>query len=175
MKILRKILSVIKCAYIRIFVRQISLRGFYFIGEGAKIIYSKNSRITFQGKFKLGNNVEVGGNGILTCGDHLVINPYSRIIAEDKISIGNDVLIARYVSILDHDHEIQSIFGGNFEKLTTSPIKIGNNVWIGDKVTILKGVNIGNNVIIAANSVVTKNFSSNCIVAGVPAKKIKSL
>ena len=48
--------------------------------------------------------------------------------------------------------------------------KIGRNVWIGDKATILPDVSIGNNCIIGANSVVTKSFPDNCVIAGNPAK-----
>lgn len=55
------------------------------------------------------------------------------------------------------------------------PVTIGNDVWIGGNCTILPGVTIGNNVIIAAGAVVTKGVPDNCVVAGIPAKKIKEL
>ena len=55
------------------------------------------------------------------------------------------------------------------------PIVIGDNVWIGDKVIILDGVKIGNNSIIAAGTVVTKDVPDFCVVAGNPAKIIKNL
>ena len=54
-------------------------------------------------------------------------------------------------------------------------VRIGNNVWIGDKATILPGVTIGDGVIIGANSVVTKNIPDYCVVGGNPAKVIKSI
>ena len=52
---------------------------------------------------------------------------------------------------------------------------IGNDVWIGGNVTILPGVTIGNNVVVAAGAVVTKDIPDNCVVAGVPARKIKDI
>ena len=52
---------------------------------------------------------------------------------------------------------------------------IGNDVWIGGNVTILLGVRIGNNVVVAAGAVVTKGIPDNCVVGGVPAKKIRDI
>ena len=59
--------------------------------------------------------------------------------------------------------------------ISKGEIKIGQNVWICDKVTILGGVTIGDNVIIAAGSVVTHDIPSNCMAAGMPARVIKKL
>ncbi|MDO4565403.1 MAG: DapH/DapD/GlmU-related protein, partial [Clostridia bacterium] len=65
---------------------------------------------------------------------------------------------------------------GRREKLAYSkPVTIGNDVWIGGNCTILPGVTIGNNVIVAAGAVVTKDVPDNCVVAGVPAKIIRNL
>ena len=62
----------------------------------------------------------------------------------------------------------------NVKKGTTrSSISIGENCWIGAKVTVLAGVNIGDNCVIAAGSVVTKDFPSNSVLAGVPARVLK--
>lgn len=60
------------------------------------------------------------------------------------------------------------------EKINISPVRIGNNVWIGVRVIILKGINIGDNSIIGAGSVVTKNVPNNSIVVGNPAKVIRN-
>jgi len=63
----------------------------------------------------------------------------------------------------------------NIKKRTSDPIQIKKEVWIGNKVTITKGLVIGNNTVIGANSVVTKSFDSNLLIAGVPAIKIKDI
>ncbi|MCB1285530.1 MAG: transferase [Microthrixaceae bacterium] len=57
----------------------------------------------------------------------------------------------------------------------SKPIRIGSNVWLGDKVTVLKGVTIGDNVIVGANAVVTSDVEPGTIVAGVPARPIRSI
>lgn len=175
MRFFQKLLSVLRCSVLFFFVKEIKFKNFFFIGKGVKFNSSSSSRILFEGKIKLDDNVEIGGSGALTCGDHLVVNAYSRIIAEKEIEIGRDVLIARFVTILDHDHDLNSVLNGDFDKLVTKKIKIGNSVWIGDKVTILKGVTIGDNVLIGANSVVTKDIPSNSIAVGAPCKVIKKI
>ena len=59
--------------------------------------------------------------------------------------------------------------------VSNGDISIGNNVWICDNVVILAGAKIGNNCVIAANSVVNKEFPDNCLIGGVPAKIIKKI
>ncbi len=165
-----------------------------FKGTLLKCFYFKNLKIAFPFLFfsirtlqlKSGSHVKIGIRAIcanqskiivygeLLIGKNFSLNNYSRVVAMERITIGNNVTIAQFVSILDHDHGYE--FENDNMKLKgyiTMPIEIGNNVWIGDKVTILKGVKIGNNVIIGANSLVNKNIDSNCIAAGVPCKKIK--
>lgn len=116
----------------------------------------------------------------LIIGNNCRIGEYNHITAIDRIEIGDNLLTGRYVIIADHNH-------GGFSKddLCVPPamrklkskggIIIGKNVWLGDKVTILSGVHIGDNVIVGANSVVTNNIPANCVVAGAPARIVKRI
>lgn len=116
----------------------------------------------------------------LTIGSHCSIGEYNHITACNKITIGDGLLTGRFVYIGDNAHG-----GLSLEEAAIPPVErklqskgevvIGNNVWIGDKATILAGVHIGDNVIVAANAVVTKDVPSNTMAAGVPARIIKSL
>ena len=65
--------------------------------------------------------------------------------------------------IYDHDHDFKVHGGKKMEKYKTSPIKIGNNVWIGANVIILRGVTIGDNSVIAAGTIVRENVRENVI------------
>lgn len=65
--------------------------------------------------------------------------------------------------------------GRREKKANSAPVTVGNDVWIGGNCTVLPGVRIGNNVIVAAGAVVTRDVPDNCVVAGIPAKKIKDL
>lgn len=143
----------------------------------------------------IGHNTRIESHGILGCwmkydeqqftpsitiGDHCLIGEYNHISACNRISIGDGLLTGRYVYIGDNTHGDLS-----WEDASIPPIKrklvskgdviIGNNVWIGDKATILAGVSIGDNVIVAANAVVTKDVPSHSVVAGVPAKIVKEI
>lgn len=87
------------------------------------------------------------------------------------ISIGDDVTFSIRVTILAHDASTKIATGYT----EIGRVSIGNNVFVGANTTILRNVNIGNNVIIGSNSVVTKSVPDNCVVAGNPARIIRSL
>lgn len=100
------------------------------------------------------------------------INSGVQIRCMDSISIGEQCIIARGALIMDFDaHRIKFSDGSKNE--LTSPINIGNHVWIGAGAKVLQGVTIGDGSIVAAGAVVTKDVPPNCLVAGVPAKVIK--
>lgn len=106
---------------------------------------------------------------------HIYGDPFGMFGTEPWcITIGNHVHITREVLFVTHDGGTL-LYRDRFPDLEiTSPITIGNHVYIGVRSIILPGVNIGNNVIIAAGSVVSKDVPDNSVVGGVPAKFIKS-
>ncbi|MBL8014506.1 MAG: acyltransferase [Candidatus Omnitrophica bacterium] len=112
--------------------------------------------------------------GRLTLGNRNYFNRQVKIVCFDTVTIGDDCLIAADVHIYDHDHRFDDLSRPiRLQGYVTRPIKIGNNVWIGAKATVLKGVTIHDGAVIAANSVVTKDVPANAIVGGNPARVIK--
>src|SRR5690606_32622400 len=97
------------------------------------------------------------------------INHNLNLSCFKKIEIGTGVAISENVTIRDSDNHG---FLGELKPITEA-IKIGNHVWIGMNVTILKCVRIGNGAVVAAGSIVTKNVPENSLVGGIPAKIIK--
>lgn len=147
-------------------------------------------------RIKIGSNTSVGHHTILGCwerygeedrfepeiiiGDDCKIGEYCHFSAIKRITIGSGLLTGRYVYIGDNAHGELSLEEVDVppaqRKLTSKgEISIGRNVWIGDRVSILSGVSIGDNAIIGAGSIVTHNIPSNSLVAGAPAKVIKQL
>ncbi len=117
-------------------------------------------------------------NPTLKIGNNCRLGEYVHVTCANKIVIGEGVLTGRFVLITDNSH------GGNtLEEMEIPPqkraicskgeVSIGKNVWIGDKVTILPGVSIGDGAIIAAGAVVTDDVPGFSIAGGVPAKILK--
>ena len=123
-----------------------------------------------------------GENGYcIEIGEDVQINDYVHIVAGEKVSIGNNVLLASKIFITDLNH---GSYGLNNihdspesiparRTLSSSPVTIEDNVWIGEFVSVLPGVTIGKGSIIGTMSVVTKSIPPYCIAAGSPAVVIK--
>jgi acetyltransferase-like isoleucine patch superfamily enzyme len=118
----------------------------------------------------------------LIIGKNCKIGDNVHIVANEKVSIGENCLMASKIFISDTSHGCYSddmIHSSpdvppDDRPLFTKPVRIGNNVWVGENVCILSGVQIGDGCIIGANSVVTGDVPVNCIVVGSPAKVIKT-
>jgi acetyltransferase-like isoleucine patch superfamily enzyme len=113
-------------------------------------------------------------------GDHVQLNDYVHITAVDHVQIGNHVLIASKVFISDHNHGKYSGEGQDSplippaaRALFFKPVVIEDNVWIGEFVSILPGVRIGEGSIIGTMSVVTRDIPPFSIAVGSPAEVIK--
>lgn len=111
-----------------------------------------------------GKNIFVGKDVFINCGCHF--QDQGGIYIDDGALIGSEVVMAT----LNH-----SLKAKNRHDLIPSPIHIGKNVWIGSHATILPGVTIGDNSVIAAGATVTKNVPSNTVYGGTPAKFIKNI
>ncbi len=166
------------------------------VGEHSKICYPCSLQGGGQKNVKIGDYTTIQGTSILGCwvkygeqqfldasitiGNHCSIGEYNHITACNKITIGDGLLTGRYVIISDNSHgglseEESAIAPSKRDLKSKGEVVIGNNVWLGDKVAVLAGVHIGNNVIVAANAVITKDIPDGCVVAGVPGRVVKKI
>jgi acetyltransferase-like isoleucine patch superfamily enzyme len=168
---------------------------FGFAAYGRNTIIYRLQAYTGGKYIRIGNNCSIGRNTTLTAwdrhnnsvfnpsiiiGDNVSIGAGAHISCINNIEIGDNVLIGKLVTLVDNSHgkiNEEEINSPPHERqlFSSGPIIIENSVWIGDKVSILSGVTIGKNSIVGANSVVTKNVPKNCVVAGTPAKVIRTL
>lgn len=161
-------------------VKNISFRGNVYLKDPHRILIGeKNSFGDYLYLTAWSQFSESSCPTLITIGNHCDFGAFNHITATNKIIIGDYCLTGKWVTISDNNHGTTS-----FEDLSEPPIKrkvvskgpiiIGNNVWIGDKATILGGVTIGDGAVVAANSVVTKNIPAYSVVAGNPACVIKN-
>jgi len=132
------------------------------IGENVRIKDNVNLA-AYGGYIKIGKNVLIGRNTTIFGHGGVIIGDYSMLSPNVSIVSSN------HVCYLDSDKSFQE------QGFTREQIKIGNNVWIGCNAVVLAGVEIPNNVIVGAGSVVNKNLEAGSIYAGNPIKFIKRI
>lgn len=112
---------------------------------------------------------------VIQIGSHNLFSNSVCMIANERITVGDRCQIGDQVTITDCDfHEINPSTR-NRSSGPTHPVTLGNNVWLGSRVMVLKGVTIGDNSVIGAMSLVTKSIPANSLAAGTPAKVIRVL
>lgn len=135
----------------------------YSLQSQSKIeIFNKNSKV-FIGKYvfvRKNASIRIDYNGELILEDNVFINDNCNINCVNKISIGKNTKIAPNVCINDHDHNYKE---STNDHLIRGQVSIGDNVWIGSNVVILRDTIIGDNTVIAAGSIVKGNVPSNSI------------
>ncbi|MCT4478539.1 acyltransferase [Peribacillus frigoritolerans] len=159
--------SFVKFCFIKLF----HLKGFKFsifnmvspfteieIGKNGALSLGKMVRIRSGSKIRVrnGSKVEIGVNTSFNHG--------CMVISHEEVTIGNNTQFGPNVLIYDHDHDFRTDNGLKELKYKTSPIKIGNNVWIGANVMILQGTEIGDNCVVGAGSIIKGNFPNNSII-----------
>ena len=133
---------------------------------GNHCVFNSSSKLNFRG-INHPCILQTGTNHArIIIGDHVGMSGCS-IVCNDSVIIGNNVLLGANCQIGDRD--------GHQDRYASkpAPIIIEDGVWLGMNVTVLKGVTIGKNTIIGANSLVTKDIPANCIAVGSPCKVIK--
>ena len=137
-------------------VRVERLSGETALFVGAGVLFGHHARLALRER-----------GAVIDIGDGTFVNHRSEIVAHERVTIGRGCLVAWDVLILDSDsHRIDG-------RPHTQPVCIGDNVWIGCRATILKGVTIGHGAIVAAGSVVVADVPAGSLVGGNPARVLR--
>lgn len=139
-------------------------------GRTSVLKMEKGSHLIVRGRytFYFGGTISIREGATLVLGSGGFINTDCRIMVKERIEIGDGCAISSDFEVMDSDwHALCGV-------MRTAPVRIGNHVWIGTKVTVLAGVTIGDGAVIAAGSVVNKDIPPNALAAGVPARVIKT-
>jgi len=155
-----------RCSTVALSVR---VRGRVFVENHGDM--SIGERVRIDGRM---NPVEIVAwqGSRLTIGSGTFLNYGVSLSAHREVRIGRDCLIGNYVTIMDNDyHDLKY----RDRPGPSSPILIGDRVWIGIRSVVLRGVQIGDGSVIGAGSVVTSNIPPNSLAVGVPARVIRSL
>ena len=152
-----------------------------------QLLCSSKEDIVIGDAFNFKGTIISEYHGKITIGNHTLLGPNCVIGAVDRVEIGSYVLLSNNVICIDNNNhsvnpEDRMIMSSTIYKTEykswkyakSAPIVIHDNVWVGRNSIICKGVTIGRNSVVAAGSVVTKDVPENCIVAGNPAKVVKT-
>lgn len=150
-------------------------------GRGSKIYWSVRMDTPPYRKFSLGTKSVIesyccinNAVGDVVIGDHTRIGIHNTIIG--PVTIGNHVNLAQGITVTALNHNFKdTTLRIDEQGVSTNPVTIGDDVWIGANAVILPGVTIGRHVVVAAGAVVTKDVPDNCVVGGIPAKVLKDL
>ncbi|HEY5247287.1 MAG TPA: acyltransferase [Dermatophilaceae bacterium] len=144
------------------------------VRRGLHLTVEDDGRVRFGEGCVLDRNLTVECRGILDVGARTIFGHTCTIGVRHRIVIGEDCLIAELVSIRDHDHRFADLAVPIREQgADVADVVIGRNVWIGSKATVLKGVTIGDDAIVGAGAVVTRDVPAGAIVLGIPATFVR--
>ena len=150
--------------------------GFVFLGKGVSL-YARRG----YGRLLLGRWVHIGqGNaircheGTLRIGDKCVFGKDNTVNAYLDIEFGAATIVADWVYVCDFDHNFGDVTRPIKDQgIVKTPVRIGPDVWLGTKVTVLRGVSIGRGCVVAANAVVNKDLPAFSVAVGVPARVVR--
>ena len=170
------------------------------IAKRCQLNVAIDSKVNFRGmrsqppaKLSIGHGTIFQGRivsdrtgSIVSIGCNTFVGP-SSIVCAEKVEIGDDVLISWGCTIVDHNshavewsgrsNDVSNWYEGkkNWEHVKIRPVKICDRVWIGFNTIVLSGVTIGKNSVIGCGSIVTRNVEPNTVVAGNPARFIRTI
>ncbi|HXG81557.1 MAG TPA: acyltransferase [Sphingomicrobium sp.] len=164
--------STVRLAWARLLYPGLSIGRNVLVGPGVRFRVLNNATLRVGDGARIEARVELHSDGMLTIGTDAFIGPGSIIVAAERVDIGHDALIAAHVTIRDQDHRSEPGTPYRLQGLESAPVRIGDNVWLGAGVVVVRGVSIGDHCVVGANSVVTRSLPPGTRAVGAPARPI---
>ncbi len=126
----------------------------------------RGGRLTLEKLVRVhsGSKISVRSGGRLEIGSNVRMNYNCMVVCHREITIGRGTELGPNVLIYDHDHDFRHPAGFKSKHFKTSPVHIGENVWLGANVVILRGTTIGDNCVVGAGSVLSGNYPANSVI-----------
>ncbi len=157
--------------------RAVVCTGFVFLGKGVELSARKGyGRIVLERWVHIGDQCHIRAHeGSIRIGSKTVMGRDNTLNAYLDISIGSECVISDSIYVCDFDHRFSQVRTAiRLQGITKSPVRIGHNVWLGTKVSVLRGSVVGSGSVIGANSVVRGVIAPMSVAVGIPAKVVKS-
>ena len=170
---LRNGIALLRFLTLRLAHRNITA-GLFFIDRGAEMAIDPQAKVNIGRRVRIMRDFTAHWQGEVSIGDNVFFNRGCHLIAHHSVTIGDNTIVGEMVSIHDENHiPARGDDPIGDRGFSTKPIVIGQNVWIGAKATILPGVSIGDNAVVGANAVVTRDVPAYAIVGGAPARVLR--
>jgi acetyltransferase-like isoleucine patch superfamily enzyme len=145
------------------------------IGRGCRLILEPGARIVLGERCVVDDAVTLAayGTGSIELGPRTFVGHHSTLAARHAIAVGAGTFVAELVSVRDHDHAVG--LPPSSGRVDVAPVSIGADVWVGAKVTVLRGASIGDGTVVGANGVVRGEVPARAVVAGVPVRVLRLL
>jgi hypothetical protein len=166
----------LKFAWFRLRNPHVVTRGIVFLGRGARVYCRKG-----LGHLELGRWVWLGDGTQLRChegslriGDKVVFGGNNVVNAYLDVDIGAETILADWIYISDFDHRFDDpVTPIRLQGIVKSPVRIGRDCWIGEKVSVLRGSEVGEGSVVGAQTVVRGRYPERSIIVGAPGRVIR--
>ncbi|HEV2074827.1 MAG TPA: acyltransferase [Thermoleophilaceae bacterium] len=171
----RLVLGLLRRRFLSTYGHRLVLDGLAFVASSATIQIGREGRVELGRWSWIGHGTKIRCHeGVVSIGSKSVLGQECTISAYRHVSIGRECVIADRVMLIDFDHgavEVERPI--RLQGIYKRDVRVGNNVWLGYGACILRGVTIGDNAIVGASAVVTRDVPANAVVGGVPARLIR--
>jgi len=164
-------MSALRIGYLRLAYPNIKVSG-SFLGPGCEVRAGRGAHVELRGVV-IGRGCQlIAGPGARLCIAAESIGPHSVVVARERIEIGEGTMLAEMTVVRDANHDRTDGKPLRAGAHRSSPVRIGNDVWLGARATVLCGVDIGDGATVAAGAVVTRDVAPGRTVVGVPARAL---